>query len=371
VLAAESEYLLALRSRDQMRQSQVAEARDRADQLVTAARQRLSLWDVSPEELGALDRTREPQSTISVYSPAAGFVVDKQAVQGMHVMPGQTLYKIADVSVVWVEADVYETEVPLVHVGQAATVMLDAYPGDRYVGRVVYIYPYVDEHTRTNKVRYEFANRNGRLKPGMYANVAIDTTPGEGIVVPSNAVLDSGKEQIVFVGQGNGRFDPRKVKVGRRTGENVEILDGVKEGEQVATSATFFLDSESQLRGSLESYTAAQPASGTAAPQQELNITFRAIPDPPKAGENQFEVEVKDASGKAIDDAQVEVQFFMAAMPTMNMPAMRNVVSLSAAGGGAYRGTGQIMMVGRWDTTVNITRNGQRVGSKQIPVMAQ
>jgi membrane fusion protein, copper/silver efflux system len=374
VLTAESEYLLALKSRDQMQQSQIADARDRADQLVSAARQRLALWDVSPDELTSLDRTRAPHSTISVSSPATGFVVDKQAVQGMHVMPGQTLYKIADVSVVWVEADVYETEMSLMRVGQAATVTLDAYPGAHYLGRVIYIYPYVDEHTRTNKVRYELANRDGRLKPGMYATVEINAALAEGIVVPSNAVLDSGKEQIVFVAQGNGRFDPRTVKMGRRTGENVEILDGVKEGEQVATSAAFFLDSESQLRGSLESYTpgtSVQPASGPAAPQPDLNITFRTIPDPPKAGENQFEVVVKDASGKTIDDAQVEVQFFMAAMPTMNMPAMRNVVSLSPAGGGAYRGTGQIMMVGRWDTTVNITRNGQRIGSKQIPVMAQ
>ena len=371
VLAAESEYLLALKSRDQMQQSQIADARERADALVNAARQRLSLWDVSPEDLATLDRTREPQSTISVYSPAAGFIVDKLAVEGMHVMAGQTLYKIADVSVVWVEADVYETEVALVRMGQAATVTLDAYPGDHYRGRVVYIYPYIDEHTRTNKVRYEFANRTGRLKPGMYANVEINGATGDGIVVPSNAVLDSGKEQIVFVAQGNGRFDPRKVRVGRHTGENVEILDGVKEGEQVAMAAAFFLDSESQLQGSLESYTPAQPASGPAAPQQELIITFRTIPEPPKAGENQFEVVVKDASGRAIDDAQVEVQLFMAAMPTTNMPAMRNVVTLSAAGAGTYRGTGQVMMVGRWDTTVNVTRSGQRVGSKQMPVIAQ
>ena len=216
VLTAESEYLLALKSRDQMQSSQIADARERADQLVTAARQRLSLWDVSAQDLAALDRDREPRSTITVHSPAAGFIVDKQAVQGMHMMPGQTLYKIADVSVVWVEADVYETEMALVRVGQAAAVTLDAFPDDRYLGRVVYIYPYVDEHTRTNKVRYAFANRQGRLKPGMFANVEINVSPGDGIVVPANAVLDSGKEQVVFVAQGSGRFEPRRVKVGRR-----------------------------------------------------------------------------------------------------------------------------------------------------------
>ena len=236
VLTAESEYLLALKSRDQMQSSQIADARERADQLVTAARQRLSLWDVSAQDLAALDRDREPHGTITVHSPAAGFIVDKQAVQGMHMMPGQTLYKIADVSVVWVEADVYETEIALVRVGQAAAVTLEAFPGDRYLGRVVYIYPYVDEHTRTNKVRYELANRQGRLKPGMFANVEMNVAPCDGIVVPANAVLDSGKEQVVFVAQGSGRFEPRRVKVGRRMGENVEILGGIKAGEQVAAA---------------------------------------------------------------------------------------------------------------------------------------
>ena len=288
----------------------------------------------------------------------------------MHVMPGQTLYKVADTSVVWVEAGVYESDVPLVKVGQAATVTLDAYPDARYVGRVVYIYPYVDETSRTNKVRYSFANPAGRLKPGMYANVDIDIARGDGIVVPANAVLDSGREQIVFVAQGEGHFEPRKVKAGRRSGDDIEILDGVKEGEQVAAAAAFFLDSESQLRGSLQGF---QPpaTSGSAAPSQpQLSITLHSVPDPPRLGENQFEVTVKSADGKPIDDADVAMQFFMAAMPTMNMPAMQNEVKLPRAGGGIYKGTGQLMTTGRWDATITVTRAGQRLGSRQLPVVA-
>src|SRR5262249_32429716 len=148
-----------------------------------------------------------------------------------------------------------------VRVGDRATVTLDAYPAQRFTGRVLYVYPYVDEKSRTNKVRYEFVNRDGRLKPGMFANVELAAPTGTAIVVSTDAVVDSGTEQVVFIAKGEGYFEPRKVKIGRRLGDQVQILEGVKEGEQVATGATFFLDSESQLRASLQAYGA--PASGT------------------------------------------------------------------------------------------------------------
>jgi RND family efflux transporter MFP subunit len=370
LLNTENEYLLALKTRDQMQQSQIADARERADALVAAARQRLALWDLSPEQIAALEQRRTPETAVTFRSPVDGVVIEKQAVKGAHVMAGQMLYKVADLSVVWVEADVYEQEVPLVKVGGRAVVMLDAYPDEHFSGRVVYIYPYVDEKTRTNKVRYEFSNRGGRLKPGMFANVEMTAPAGVGVTVPTSAVLDSGQEQVVFVAKGDGHFEPRRVKIGRRLGADVQILDGVKEGESVATGATFFLDSESQLRASLQGYEQ-QPTGTAAVPAQQLDITFRTVPDPPKSGENEFEATVKNPSGKPVDDAQVSVQFFMAAMPTMNMPAMRNEVKLSHAGGGIYRGTGQVMMAGRWDTTVTVSRGGQRIGVKQTTIVAR
>jgi membrane fusion protein, copper/silver efflux system len=188
--------------------------------------------------------------------------------------------------------------------------------------------------------------------------------------VPTNAVLDSGQEQVVFVAQGDGMFEPRHVKVGRRAGDAIEILEGLRDGEQVATGAAFFLDSESQLRASLQGFEA--PAPSTAGPAAVgTEITFRTVPDPPKAGENQLEATVKDAAGKPIDDAEVTVQFLMPAMPTMNMPAMRSEARLSPAGGGVYRGMGQVMMAGRWDTTIIVTRRGQRLGTKQLQVVAR
>jgi RND family efflux transporter MFP subunit len=371
LLNTQNEYLFALKTREQVQQSTIPDARERADQLVAAARQRLALWDLSPEDLRALDEKHQPQEAVEFRSPVSGFVIEKQAVKGLHVMPGQSLYKVADLSSVWVEADVYESELTGVRVGDTATVTVDAYPGERFTGRAIYIYPYLDEKTRTNKVRFAFANRGGRLKPGMYANVELHGHGAAGLVVPTNAVLDSGTEQIVFVAQGDGVFEPRKVKIGRRLGDTTQIVEGLKEGDQVATGATFFLDSESQLRAALQGYEASATPAGTAPAAAGTEITFRTVLDPPKTGDNQLEATVKDASGKPIDDADVTVQFFMPAMPTMNMPAMRSEAKLAPAGGGVYRGSGQVMMAGKWDATVTVTRGGQRLGSKQLPVVAR
>jgi RND family efflux transporter MFP subunit len=371
LLSTQQEYLLALKTRDQLQQSTIPDARSRADDLVASARQRLTLWDLPADALGALEEKRQAIEAVVVRSPASGFVIEKQAIAGLHVVPGQSLYKVANLSTVWVEADVYETELSGVRAGLAAAVTVDAYPGEKFNGRVTYLYPYLDEKTRTNKVRLEMANSGGRLKPGMYANVELKVGTGTGLIVPTNAVLDSGTEQVVFVAQGDGRFEPRTVKIGRRLGDTTQILEGVKEGEQVATGATFFLDSESQLRATLQGYEGTPAKAGERPVAAQLDIAFHAFPDPPRTGENQFEAVIKDASGKSVDDADVSVQLFMPAMPTMNMPAMRNESRLSPVGGGVYRGSGQVMMAGRWDATVTVMRRGQRLGTKQLPVVAR
>ena len=370
LLNTQNEYLLALKTRDQMQQSTIADARQRADALVSSARQRLLAWDLPPDDLRTLDQTRQAVDAVVIRAPVSGFVTEKQALKGLHVMPGQSLYKVSDLSVVWVEADVYESELAVVRVGDAASVTVGAYPGERFAGRAIYIYPYVDDKTRTNKVRVQLTNRGGRLKPGMYATVELKSRGRLGLVVPTNAVLDSGTEQVVFVAHGDGLFQPRKVTIGRRLGDSTEILEGLKEGDQVATGASFFLDSESQLRASLQGYEASAAPPGSTVPAG-TEITFRTVPDPPKTGDNQLEATVKDASGKPIDDAEVSVQFFMPAMPTMNMPAMRSEAKLAPAGGGVYRGNGQVMMAGRWDATVTVARGGQRLGTRRLPLVAR
>ncbi len=382
LVATQNEYLLALRTRDELTATlptqsqpapQAAEARDYAERLVAAARQRIAQWDLPEEQIRAIEQTRQPQAAVTFLSAAAGVVLEKQAVKGMHVMPGQPLYKIADLGVVWVEADVYEREMSLIRVGMSAVVTLDAYPGETFTGRAIYIYPYVEEQSRTVKVRFQFPNVRGRLKPGMFANVELQAAARTGLTVPANAVLDSGAQQVVFVAQGEGRFVPRTVKIGTRLDDRIEILDGLKEGEQVATSAAFFLDSESQLRAGLQNYEAPQgPGSAdTVAAMPQLVIAFQTQPDPPKGGDNTFEVRLNDAAGKPVTDADVSVQLFMPAMPTMNMPALRNETKLTHAGAGVYRGPGQVMIAGRWEVTVNVSRAGRQLGSRHVAMVAR
>jgi RND family efflux transporter MFP subunit len=371
LLATQQEYLLALESRDQLRQSQIADVRNRAERLVETARLRMELWDLPGELLDTLDETRQPLTAVTFRSPVAGHVIEKSAVEGMHVSPGQTLYRIADLSSVWVEADIYEQEMPLVRVGQSAAVTLDAYPGERLAAKVAYIYPFVEENTRTVRVRFELANRNGRLRPGMYANVSLEAPVGTSLTRPANALLDSGTRQLVFVAEGEGYFQPRDVSVGLRLGERVQILGGLKEGELVATGATFFLDSESQLRASVEGFEPPAASSGPAGAAARLDITLQPRPDPPRTGDNVLEVTVRDASGQPVTGADVSVTFFMAAMPSMSMPAMRSAARLQSVGDGVYRGTAQVLMGGRWDVTVDVTKDGQRLGSRRLSVVAR
>jgi len=372
LLAAQNEYLLTIRGHAQASNSELPSVRGYAERLHQAARERLQRWDLSEADIQEIEQRGRATDTVPFRSPVAGTIVEKMAVEGMHVMAGQTLFRVADLSAVWVEADVPEQDMPVVRVGRQATVTLESFPDEPLAGKTTYVYPTVDERTRTAKVRFQFANRGGRLKPGMFATVQLTGPATTGLAVPTDAVLDAGKDQLVFVALGEGRFEPRPVKLGRRTREEIEITDGLKEGEEVATGAAFFLDSESQLRAAVQSYQAPpDQASDIAGSAQRLDISLRPQPDPPRTGENMLEVTVRDANGQPVADADVTVTFFMPAMPTMNMPAMRNQAKLPAAGAGVYRGSGQVMMAGRWDVTVEVSRGGQRLGSRQFAVVAR
>ena len=371
LIAAQNEYLLAHRGHAGAANAELPTVRDHAERLLQAARERLLRWDLTEADIRTLEERGRAAETVPFRSPVSGTIVEKLAVEGMRVMAGQTLFRVTDLSVVWVEADVPEQEISAVRVGQAAQVTLQGFPDAPLVGRTTYVYPTVDEQTRTAKIRIQFANRGGRLKPGMFAEVVLTGAEAAALTVPTDAVLQAGADQLVFVALGEGRFEPRPVKVGRRTRDEIEITGGLKEGEQVATGAAFFLDSESQLRAAVQSYQAPPDQAAASAPGQRVDITFRPQPDPPRTGENTFEVAVRDASGQPISDADVSVTFFMPAMPTMNMPAMRNAAKLPAAGGGVYRGSGQVIMAGRWDVTVDVSRGGQRLGSRQFAVVAK
>ena len=251
VVATQEEYLLALRAKKSLQDNPFQDVASGSATLLEAARRRLLLWEISEAQIEELERTGKPLTEVAIASHTDGFVIEKKALEGMRVEAGEDLYVIADLSDVWVYADIYEHELPLVKVGQGATVGLSYYPGDVFRGKVVYVYPYMESQTRTVRVRVELPNPGWRLKPGMFANVEVQTERGEGLVVPGGAVLDSGERKIAFVDKGEGRFEPREVRLGGRAGEGFEVLQGLSEGERVITSANFLIDSESQIKAAL------------------------------------------------------------------------------------------------------------------------
>ena len=224
------------------------EAITRQHSTLEATRQRLLLWDLDEAQIRALEEQGKSQRTVTIYAPASGIVTDKMAVQGMYVEPGMRLYRIAALDTVWVYADIYEHELPFVREGQQATTSLSYVPGQTFQGTVDYVYPYLDSKTRTAKVRLRVPNARMSLRPDMYADVVLQIEGGEQLCVPEDAVLFSGRRRLVFIDMGQGRFQPREVRLGARMGNYYHILEGLKEGEQVVTSAHFLLDSESKLK---------------------------------------------------------------------------------------------------------------------------
>ncbi|NUM76768.1 efflux RND transporter periplasmic adaptor subunit [candidate division KSB1 bacterium] len=248
LVSTQEEYLLALKTQKAMAQTASAEAAAGANTLLESAKRRLQLWDISEKQIEELERSGEITKTLTIYSPIRGYVLEKMAVQGLKVMPGMNLYQIADLSTVWVLADIYEYEIPFVKIGQEAAVTLTYYPGEVFKGRVTYIYPFLAPETRTVKVRLEFSNPGEKLKPGMYANVNLQSGAGRQLAVPEEAVMDAGAEQIVFVAHEGGYFEPRQVKLGAKMDDRFIVLSGLTEGEKVVTSGNFLIDSESRLK---------------------------------------------------------------------------------------------------------------------------
>jgi Cu(I)/Ag(I) efflux system membrane fusion protein len=242
LVSAQEEYLLAMKAVRSM-----PGGASSSRELLDASRRRLLSWDIRESHIQDLERTGRARRTLDIHSPISGYVIEKMALQGLRVEPGMNLYKIADISRVWVDAAIYQNEVPLVKLGQEATVQLSYAPGETLTGRVAYVYPYLDEETRTVTVRIEFANPEAKLKPGMYAEVLLRSDQGEALAVPKSAVLDTGSRKLVFVSRGEGRFDPREIRTGYLAGDYYQVLEGLRAGEQVVTSANFLIDSESQL----------------------------------------------------------------------------------------------------------------------------
>jgi Cu(I)/Ag(I) efflux system membrane fusion protein len=277
LVATQDEYLLALKSVKELGDSEFSEVAEGARSLLEVTKRRFALWDITPDHIEDLERTGKVLRTLPLHAPISGYVLHMNLREGMYVTPDLELYTLVDLSKIWVLADFYEYEIPEVKMGQQASISLAYFPGKKFQGKVTYIYPVLDPKTRTVKVRFEFPNPEWKLKPGMFANVELTIPLGKRLVVPNSAVLDSGTEQRIFVSQGEGMFEPRKVRVGIRTQKWYEILEGVKEGETVVASANFLLDSESNLKS----------ASGMMMPGMDMGSKKQADGQPPMSGMNQ------------------------------------------------------------------------------------
>ncbi|MEW6456705.1 MAG: efflux RND transporter periplasmic adaptor subunit [Acidobacteriota bacterium] len=252
LVSAQEEYLLALKAKGYFEGKVYNEVTSSTDTLLDSARRRLIYWDITEEQIKELEKSRRPLKTMEFYAPFTGFVVEKNILQGKYVMPGENLYRIADISNIWVLADIYEYELPFVSIGQNATVELPYFPGEQFIGKITYIYPYLETETRTVKVRIEFPNKDFKLKPDMYGNINLKLNLGEKLTIPESAVLDSGKRKLIFIDRGEGYFEPREVKLGSKIDDYYEVIEGVKEGEKVVTSANFLIDSESKLKSAIK-----------------------------------------------------------------------------------------------------------------------
>jgi Cu(I)/Ag(I) efflux system membrane fusion protein len=217
-------------------------------------RQRLVLLGFAPEDIDAIAAAGTPSQTVNLRAPVSGYVARKAALRGIYVQAGTELFQIADLSTVWLIADVYESEIGRVRTGQKAVLDLPAYPGEKFTGKVTFIYPALAAGSRTLQARIEFRNPGLKLRPGMYGDVTLDLGDSSAIVVPSDALVDTGEVQYVFVSKGGGRFEPRRVRAGWAGGGRVAVLEGLAEGERVVTTANFLLDSESRLRAAIEGF---------------------------------------------------------------------------------------------------------------------
>ncbi len=376
LVATQEEYLLARETWEQIKNSPVAHVRAGVDAQIKSTRNRLLLWGMTKDQISQLEQRGIPQKEITLYSPAHGVITKKMAIDGMYVTPEMNLYEITDLSVVWLYANIYEHELSQVKVGQEAAVTLAAWPGETFNGKVVYIDPYLNNETRTVRVRMEFSNADSKLKPGMYGNVVIKTKGDKKLVIPQEALLDSGKQKLVFIDQGGGMYEPRAVTVGHKTGGFYPVLSGLTSGERVITSGTFLIDSESKLMaatnmmgmlgmggvkmeqaqmgememGEMKGMKIDQSASPREQIVEDLTVTLAVDPEPPKRGRNKLRLSVHAKEG-LVTGAKVTV------VNNMDMPGMEaETVEATSTKDGNYEATVAFTMKGAWTIDAIIVR---------------
>jgi len=370
--ATEHEYLIARQNRQQVATSTVPGVASSAADLVQAAADRLKQWGIPEQEISRLESTGQVEQELEIDSPVSGYVTEREALPNKYVQPDTRLYTMADLSTVWVFAQVFQNDLGRVRGGAPAALTVDTYPGRTFPGRVDFTYPDIDLATRTARTRLVFPNPGLTLTPGMFVNVDLKLPMGRQLVIPASGVLQSGTRQIAFVDQGNGNLEPREIELGARVGDEFIVLKGLTAGERIVTSANFLIDSESQLQAALGSFAPPPPGAGEASAMNapQTNLELATEPTPPHKGSNLFRVRLTDKSGAAISGAQVNVTFFMPAMPAMGMAAMRTSVNLRDKEDGLYEGSGTLKSSGTWQVTIIAKKNNQTIGTKQFNLNA-
>jgi membrane fusion protein, copper/silver efflux system len=387
LVATQEEYLLALQSRKQLGESEITEVAAGSKDLLEATRHRLHLWDIGDEHIRELERTKQVTKTLPIHSPITGTVIHKEVLQGTHVEPGEELYTIADLSHVWILADIYEYELPSIKVGQEATVTLSYDSNTKLNGRIAFIYPTVDPKTRTAVVRFEVGNAEGKLKPEMYTNVELHIPLGVQLALPEGAILDTGTRTVVFVDRGHGTLELRDVRVGAKVEQFYIVESGLMPGERVVASATFLIDSESKLMaatnmmGSLgmaginmeqarmgqmemgdmkmsdmKMGETGMPETQSAIRQEKIvdgfTIALSTDPSPPRVGQNRILVQVTDESGQMVPSVNLTLTSAMSmpGMPLTSTPMQQ------LRKNGLYEAGINLGMAGQWDLTVTVQR---------------
>ncbi|QMV20000.1 efflux RND transporter periplasmic adaptor subunit [Granulicella sp. 5B5] len=374
LVATQQEYLLARQDQKAMSTSTVDGVASGAASLSSAAEQRLEQWEIPQSELAKLKETGKPITDLTINSPVSGYITEYNALPNMYVQPSTRLYTVADLSRVWVYAQVFQDDVGRVRPGDTVQITVDSYPGRTFYGRIEEILPQVDMATRTIRVRIEMANPELKLKPGMFVNVDVKAGLGRQLTVPASAVFQSGTQQLVFLNHGNGSLEPKEITVGPRVGDDFIVLKGLEAHQSIVTSANFLIDSESQLQAAAGSFVPPPPGGGNApsasAPATQENIDFTTEPNPPQKGSNIFRVKLTGANETPTTGAQVTVTFYMPAMPAMGMAALNTTTTLTEKGNGLYEGSGSLSSGGTWQVNISVQKNGQVVATKQLRVNA-
>jgi len=378
LVSTEQEYLLARQNQKTLAPGSHGMAVQESGWLLDAADERLRQFGVPAAVVTSLEQTGKIEREIAIDSPASGFIIERNALPNAYVQPDTKLYTIADLSTVWVYADVFQDAVGRLRPGDPAKVTVDAYPGREFNGRVDQILPRVDPATRTVRVRLVFRNPGVVLKPGMYVNIDINLPLGTQLVIPVSAVLQSGSRAIAFIDHGDGNLEPREIQTGPQIEDSVIVLKGLQPGDHVVSSANFLVDSEAQLQAALGSFTSAQQDATSAAAQsqasgsqpEQIKIEMTTAPSPPQKGKNTVRIRLTGADGKPVDGVRVSATFMMPPMPAMGMAAARATAALSAKGQGNYEGQLELDSGGTWQVTVTVQRAGTTIATQKLTVDA-